>query len=509
MACTNQQFFVHLAMKKQITLLSLIVVFCAHLHAQDVMMQAWYWDYPKGAWADTIASKASQMANSGFTAVWFPPHAAAASGPFSNGYDPKDLFIGTATTGLGTLAQISNMTNTLFNQGIDPVADLVYNHRDGGAPEVNVSVEGWIENYNSTKVAQGDLPYPSDRFHCILPIGGSTGNGTGTYYIKVRSASQHSNFHNRAYKIYVQTKRVGWQNQAAGSEIEPNAGGGCGEPNNTIALGRDFNANVDGLGCGFDEFALTLGASDFFTTDTISFFLNNTSPGGISGYSDHYIVELWYFNGSTTTNIQSQIKYLTWTDHSQHTSGRGDMNGFHFRPNGNPTTLNGDKDGMWFFYDYDHTVPSTRDTLNAYTLWNWDYLKVRGARMDAVKHFDASYVSNMMSYMAGQGKNFGIAVGEIYSTSVSEYQDWLDAVGNPNARVFDFSLRDNLRQACDDTGFDARYVFQGSAADNGISPFQIVTFANNHDFRDNSGFASLIKDNSELAYAYIFTNNQL
>jgi len=36
-----------------------------------------------------------------------------------------------------------------------------------------------------------------------------------------------------------------------------------------------------------------------------------------------------------------------------------------------------------------------------------------------------------------------------------------------------------------------------------------VTFINNHDFRDGSGFASLVRNNPILAYAYILTNNQI
>jgi Alpha amylase, catalytic domain len=488
-----------------ILLIATLLATNATLSAQNVMMQGWYWDYPKGAWADTLAAKATGLAAAGFTSVWFPPHAAAGSGPFSNGYDPKDLFIGTAMTGLGNLAQISNMTTALTNAGIDPVADMIYNHRDGGRAEVNTSVEGWIESYNSTKVAAGDLPYPSDRYHCILPIGGSTGNGAGDYYFKIKSASGHVNFHNDAYKVYAQTNKKGWQNQADINETEPNAGGGCGEPSNAFSLGRNFLANIDGLGCGVDEYKLVLGAADFNATDTIYLYINNTAAGGISDYSDHFIYEIWY-NGS---NIQPQLKYRTWTDHGAHSSGRGQMTSANFRPNGNPTTLNGDKDGMWFFYDYDHSVPSTRDTLNAWTLWNWDYLKVRGVRMDAVKHFDASYVTNMLSHMSGQGKNFDVVVGEIYSTDISEYQAWLSGVGNAAARVFDFSLRDNLRQACDEGGYDVRNVFESAAADNGINPYQVVTFVNNHDFRDGSGFASLAKNEYELAYAYILTNNQI
>jgi Alpha amylase, catalytic domain len=484
------------------TILIFTLVISGQLLAQDIMMQGWYWDFPKGSWGDTLAQKAPALGAAGFTHVWFPPHAATASGTFSNGYDPSDLFVGTSNTSMGPLSKIVTMCNALNSAGIDPVADMVYNHRDGGLAEINPAVEGWIENFNSASVNAGNAPYPSDRFSCYLTIGGSTGLGVGTYYIKVKSASGHSNFFNKWFKMYSYTLRKGWAGLPDQVESEPNGGGGCAQPNNAIQLGRIMHAGVDaGGGCAHDEFALTLTAADMYNFDALYFTMVNSS----GDVSDHYISEIWY-NGQ---NIQSQLSYRTFTNHTNHSSGRGDMTYANFRPNGNPTTLSGDYDGMWFYYDYDHSVPSTRDTLNAWTKWSWDYLGIRGVRMDAVKHFDASYVSNMMSFMSGQGKSLNMAVGEIYSTNVGDYSWWLNNSGG-GTRVFDFKLRDNLRKACDEIGsFDTRDIFNGAAAGNGINQYQTVTFLNNHDFRDGSGFSSLAKENRDLAYCYLLTNNQI
>lgn len=41
----------------------------------------------------------------------------------------------------------------------------------------------------------------SDRYQCYLPIGGATGNGAGTYYFKIRSASEHPNFYSKPYQV--------------------------------------------------------------------------------------------------------------------------------------------------------------------------------------------------------------------------------------------------------------------------------------------------------------------
>lgn len=139
--------------------------------------------------------------------------------------------------------------------------------------------------------------------------------------------------------------------------------------------------------------------------------------------------------------------------------------------------------------------------------------------MDAVKHFSPAFVGDLLDSMHLYGMNPSLVVGEWYSTNASELSGWVHNVKASmepatlaaiQPKIFDFTLRENLRQACDDGGFDVRNIFNGSLRDaSGLSGFNIVTFTNNHDFRDMTGFASLIHNNPNLAYAYILTNNQL
>ena len=236
---------------------------------------------------------------------------------------------------------------------------------------------GGLKNQIEGVVNAGDNAYPSDRFRCILPIGGATGYGTGTYYFKIKSASQHSNYHSKEYKFYAWTNTVGWQGLADAAESEPNGGGDCSEANNTVTLGRNFIANIDATSCGIDEFALTLSSGDFnATNDTLYIVLSNS--GG--NYSDHYIYGLWY--SGTASNIQADIKYQTYTDFTNMPSESGSMNYLNFKPNGNPTNLNGDWDWMWFFYDYDQTVTSTNSALFEWSKWLWSNVGMQGYRME-------------------------------------------------------------------------------------------------------------------------------
>jgi alpha-amylase len=506
---------------KKIKILSLLVVLfctCQSVFAQDFMLQGWYWNYPGTAdgyvWADTLNAKAQALANAGFTYVWLPPLSRASFGQTSNGYDPKDLFdlgeFGGGPTRFGTRTDVNDLIATFNTYGLKAVADMIYNHRDGGKAENNPSVEGWIENYTATKVNAGDQPYPSDRFRCILPIGGATGRGAGTYYFKFKSASEHSNFYNKPYKAYIQTNVVGYQGLPNGNESEPNGGGGCGEPNNAIQLGVDMYASIDGSGCKIDEFALTVSSGQFNSAgDTLYIYMQNRNGGE---YSDQYPYEIWY-NGS---NHEGDMRFQTYTDFTSVASDRGDMNHSNFKPNGNPTQLSGDWDYMYFFYDYDQFVPSTKDTLFAWTRWMWSNAGMRGLRMDAVKHFTPEFVGDLLDNLNANGMNPGMVVGEWFDSNSFILKDWVDDVksymdaGTQAAikpRVFDFSLRDALEKACDQFGYDVRNVFNASIVDaQSVSGDYAVTFVNNHDFRDPG---QPVDNDPILAYAYTLTNNQL
>ena len=487
---------------------------------QDVIMQGWYWDYPKTAsganWTDSLQTKVAELSNQGFTHLWLPPMSRASFGSSSNGYDPKDLFdlgeFGGGATGFGTRTQVNALINTIKANNMKAVADVVYNHRDGGKAENNPFVEGWIENYNCTKKDAGDNPFPSDRYRIILPLGGSTLNGAGTYYFKLASASKHNAFYGQGYKFYAQTNRVGFQGLPAISESEPNGGGDCGQGNNNATLGVDLNATIDNFGancnsgtCGVDEFALTIGTNDFFAAgDTLFIYLTNTS--GV--YTDHFIYGLW--SDARSMDIQGELKYQTYTDFTMMPSGRGAMNHTNFKPNGNPTNLNGDWDAMLFFYDYDQAVSSTRDTLISWSKWMMEDVQIDGFRMDAVKHFNPSFVSALYDSLNVAGNTPSLMVGEFFDFNAFTLKNWVEQVENnmnttpKEVKVFDFALRSALKLASDQFGYDVRNIFNSGIVDGaGGNSNQAVTFVNNHDFRSGD---EPVLNNPELAYAYILTN---
>jgi hypothetical protein len=496
--------------------------------AQDFMMQAWYWDYPKNGcygftgsnWAANLNTKVAGLKTAGFTRLWLPPASRASFGSCSNGYDPKDLYdlgeYGLGRTGFGTRAEI-NTLNTNLNSSpnvILPVADVIFNHRDGGAAENNPAVANWITNF---PIVSGAAPFPSDRFRNILPIGGSTGRGAGTYKFKISSKTGSANFNGKTYIIYTNTNIVGYQNQPNLIESEPNGGNDCSQSNNIITLGRNLVATVEtGGSCNTDEFQLTITAGQFnAANDAIFIYLANQN----GDYSDHRIYGIQYTpaTGGSETDQVNGISYQTYTDFQNLPSNRGGMNYLNFKPNGiDPTTLSGFEDGLWFFYDYEQAQLTTKDSLNVFAKWLLQNVGFGGLRMDAVKHFPPAFVGQMMNYLHSNGINPPMIVGENFDGSPGVLVGWINAVEaamTPAAktaikvRAFDFALRESLKNASDLFAYDVRNVFNsGIVNGGGANSYNAVTFVNNHDFRDAG---QPVQNDPMLGYAYILTNNSV
>ncbi len=486
--------------------------------AQDVLLQGWYWDYPKTCdgnnWSDTLNMKVNDLANAGFTHVWLPPLSRASFGNCSNGYDPKDLYdlgeYGGGATGFGTRTQLDALISSLTANGIEAVADVVYNHRDGGDPEPNSAVKDYITiHMDGTK-----CPFPSDRFRVVLPLGGTSGNGAGDYYFKISSKSASSNFYNKPYNVLMETSLVNGLMLPDMTESEPNGGGDCSEAFDDLTLGVNLKANVDGSGCLTDEFKLTLQTSDFDAAgDELIIYLTNDN----NDYSDHRIYGIW--NASVSADVAGQLIYETYTDFSMLPSGQGSMNYEDFKPNSSnasTTTLCGDWDGMWFFYDYDQYNNDTKTDLIDWTKWLWNDVNIRGFRMDAVKHFDPVFIGDMLDNLHDNSMLPSLVVGEVFDGNPTVLQNWLSGVyaqmdndtkTDIKVRVFDFALRNSLKDACDLFGYDVRNVFNSGLVDAvGENSLNVVTFINNHDFR---GAGEPVQNDPMLAYAYLLTNNQI
>jgi alpha-amylase len=103
------------------------------------MLQGFYWEssrfghpakFPANgtkSWYDIVKSDAATIAAANFDLIWLPPP--AYSGDFSVGYNPKQFFV--LDNAYGSRQQQQAALAALLQDGIEPIADLVLNHRDG------------------------------------------------------------------------------------------------------------------------------------------------------------------------------------------------------------------------------------------------------------------------------------------------------------------------------------------------------------------------------------------
>ena len=125
-------------------ILSLLIP-CLPLRAQAplddgrVMLQGFYWEsnryghpdrFPQFGtkrWYEIVQADAADIKRGRFDLVWLPPPCYA--GENSAGYNPKQYF--DLNNSYGTFGQQRALLTTLCADGVEPVADIVINHRDG------------------------------------------------------------------------------------------------------------------------------------------------------------------------------------------------------------------------------------------------------------------------------------------------------------------------------------------------------------------------------------------
>jgi hypothetical protein len=116
-----------------------------------VMLQGFYWesyrhghpdrfpDYGDKRWYEIVKEQAPAMREGRFDLIWLPPPSYA--GEFSAGYNPKEYF--NLENSYGNFQQHRAMLEALLQNGIEPVADIVINHRDGTAHWADFKNPDW------------------------------------------------------------------------------------------------------------------------------------------------------------------------------------------------------------------------------------------------------------------------------------------------------------------------------------------------------------------------------
>ncbi|MBQ6507224.1 MAG: alpha-amylase [Clostridia bacterium] len=104
------------------------------------ILQGFEWDLPAdGLHWRRLTARAGWLAFRGFTAVWLPPASKGGAGIHDVGYGVYDLYDlgefhqkGTVRTKYGTASEYIACVRAMRDAGIQPLADVVLNHRMGG-----------------------------------------------------------------------------------------------------------------------------------------------------------------------------------------------------------------------------------------------------------------------------------------------------------------------------------------------------------------------------------------
>jgi alpha-amylase len=117
--------------------------------SNGVIMQFFQWyTAADGTLWNELACLAQGLANSGFTAVWFPPCSKGSGGGIDVGYGQYDLFDlgefdqkGSVRTKYGTKQELLTAVQAVQSSGMQAYADVVFNHKDAADDKEEVWVQ--------------------------------------------------------------------------------------------------------------------------------------------------------------------------------------------------------------------------------------------------------------------------------------------------------------------------------------------------------------------------------
>lgn len=89
-----------------------------------LVLQGFNWESCKEDWYSVLAAQAKEIADAGFSSVWFPPPSDSVS---PQGYLPRDLYL--LDSSYGSETEMRDCIHTFSALNIKVVADIVINHR--------------------------------------------------------------------------------------------------------------------------------------------------------------------------------------------------------------------------------------------------------------------------------------------------------------------------------------------------------------------------------------------
>ncbi|MFN7495542.1 MAG: alpha-amylase family glycosyl hydrolase [Cyclobacteriaceae bacterium] len=505
----------------------LLLLPAAAFSQNDVMMQAFYWDVPvnattlNGTWWDNLRTKSTVLKNAGFKGLWVPSPAKGNFGIYDMGYGIFDLYDlgnynqkGTVETRFGSRSELEQMISTMHSNQIDVYADIVLNHlyTSDDQDEANPAVKQYVFDQayrNNTQFA----PYPTNEIKWVIK------NATaGDYYIQIHGYYLNSTQKvDRGYELQIDYANTG-MNSNYSWESEPNNGGG--NFNAYPASGNTVRGHIEVS--DLDEYKVTISS----TTDIIIRLTarKETSNPWTWAWADqtngYYPKAIWKNGTNIATTTQLEAHTNTKVNYVNHT-GTGEANfswGYaDFHPVDNADWLG--------FAGSDEIIPNTKffgNDLNTYSttvanrykdwgVWLSNQLGFDGFRLDFVRGFQETYVSNWVKNLPLKNGSQRFIVGEYWGADY-RIKNWVNTVAANGATVngFDFPLKSSLTDLCNKnaSNFDMRWLNNAglvrNSSGNSLPGTSVVTWLENHD--TGKEHDKWVTKDWKLGYAYILTH---
>lgn len=485
----------------------------------DVMMQAFYWDVPvdaanfNGTWWDSLAVKASSLSAAGITGIWTPAPSKGNFGIYDMGYGVFDHYDlgnynqkGTTETRFGSRAELIAMVDSMQNNGIEVYADMVLNHMYTGdsEEETNPAVKDYVFD-EAFRNGNQYSPYPTNEIKWRIPNA-----ATGDYYIQIKGYHLDCNAtkFERAYDL-----SINWTGAADDTSVnwesEPNNGGG--QFNTFPGPGKHVWAHINSCG-DIDEYKVTVSTP----ADLIIRLEARREVSGQLEWANqtngYYPVAIWH-NGQNLATSTLQARTNTGVTYVTHT-GTGEpnytWNYTHFHPvdgndwlgyPGNDEIITNTK---FFGNDFNTFSTVVQDRLEDWGIWLTNTVGYDGYRLDFVRGFQTTFISDWVKAMPKSGGNQRFVVAEYWGQG-STIKSWVNTVNGQGADIdaFDFPLKFTLTSMANgNSSFDMRSLNSvGLIRGESMSGTEVVTFAENHD--TGKEHDKWITKDWDMAYAYM------
>lgn len=493
----------------------------------DVMMQAFYWNVPvdesslNGTWWDNLTEKATELKQSGISAIWTPGPAKGNWGIVDNGYGIYDhydlgnyLQKGSIETRFGSRSELESMLNTMHQDPkIDVYSDVVLNHvySSDDNEEVNPAVKEYVFGEANSEQY---MPYPANQIKWVIPSAEA-----GDYYIQIKGycLPWSSSSNERGYDVNIK-----WDDSENSNsyswEYEPNNGNG--NSNTFLGSGKTMRGHIDNKN-DIDEYKISL-YSPHDIIIRLSAKKESGTPmqwvdaGNMLGY---YPVAIWH-NGVNLASSTLEARTNTHITYPTHT-GDGEPNYDWTYSDFHPVDANDWLGGygsdeivtntIFFGNDFNTFDPKVQARLCDWGKWLVNKVGFDGFRLDFVRGFQESFVAQWVNGLPLVNGKQPFIVGEYWGADY-RIKNWVNTVASDGANVsgFDFPLKNTLTDMCNKSGSEFNMSLLNHAGlvrnnnGNSLPASSVVTFLDNHD--TGKEHDKWVTKDFHLGYAYLLTH---